>query len=148
LTNYSFTVNGAAATVAQVIAATANDIITVTDNGVAGIKGDGTDTLRHIERLQFSDQALVIDGLNRGPVGLLAISDTTPTEDQLLTVSIAGVTDPDNVTAANPTGAITGLVSYFWQADNADGIFVDIQRIAAGEVTRLEGTSFTPTEPF
>jgi Ca2+-binding RTX toxin-like protein len=149
LADYSFTVNGVAATVAQVIAATGNDIITVTDNGTAGIAGDGTDTLRHIERLQFADQAIVIDGLNRGPVGLLQISDTTPTEDQLLTVSIAGVTDPDNVRPGNPTGAINGPVSYFWQADlNGDGHFEDIQQFSAGEVHRIEGTSFTPTQPF
>jgi Ca2+-binding RTX toxin-like protein len=150
LANYSFTVNGVAANVAQVIAATANDIITVTDNVVAGIKGDGIDSLRHIERLQFADQAIVIDGLNHGPVGLLTISDTTPTEDQLLTVSIAGVTDADNVSAANPTGAITKPVSYFWQAEfnPGSGIFTDLTHFAAGEVSRVEGTSFTPTEPF
>src|SRR4029450_13688594 len=121
LANYTFTVNGVAANVAAVVAATANDIITVTDNAVAGIKGDGTDTLRHIERLQFSDQALVIDGLNHGPAGLLTISDPTPAEDQLLTVLIAGVTDADNVSATNPTGAITGPVAYFWPPQGAQG---------------------------
>jgi len=147
LANYTFTVNGVAADVAAVVAATANDIITVTDTTTAGIKGDGTDTIRHIERLQFSDQALVIDGLNHAPVGLLTISDTTPTEDQLLTVSIAGVTDADNVVSA---GAITGPVSYFWQAElnPGSGIFEDITFFAAGEISRAEGRSFTPTEPF
>ena len=50
---------------------------------------DGTDTLRNIERLQFSDQALVFDGLNAEPDGFLTINDATPTEDQLLTVSAA-----------------------------------------------------------
>ena len=49
---------------------------------------DGTDTLRNIERLQFSDQALVFDGLNAEPNGFLTINDATPpTEDQLLMVS-------------------------------------------------------------
>jgi Ca2+-binding RTX toxin-like protein len=152
LANYTFTVNGVAATAAQVVAATANDIITVTDTTTAGIKGDGTGTIRHIERLQFSDQALVIDGLNHAPVGLLTIldaatntPDATPTEDQLLKVSIAGVTDADN-----PTGAITGPVSYFWQAElnPGDGVFTDITFFAAGEISRAEGTSFTPTKPF
>src|SRR5262249_7824740 len=128
LSNYTFTVNGVAADIAAVAAATANDIITVTDTTTAGVKGDGTDTIRHIERLQVSDQAIVIDGLNHGPQGLLTISDTTPAEDELLTVSIAGVTDADNVSATNPTGAITGPVSYFWQVETATGtgVFEDL----------------------
>src|SRR5262249_20912937 len=50
---YTFTVNGVAADIATVVAASANDIITVTDITTAGVKGDGTDTIRHIERLQF-----------------------------------------------------------------------------------------------
>src|SRR5262249_14104985 len=147
LANYTFTVNGVATDVAGVIAATSNDIITVTDNTGAGIP-DGTDTLRHIERLQFSDQAIVIDGLNHAPTGLLTISDATPTEDQLLTVSIPGVTDADNISATNPTGAITGPVSYFWQGEVSPGIFQDIEFFGAGETQRAVGTSFTPTEPF
>src|SRR5262249_4613920 len=150
LANYTFTVNGVAADIAGVVAASANDIITVTDITTAGVKGDGTDTIRHIERLQFSDHALVIDGLDHAPVGLLQISDATPAEDQLLTVSIAGVTDADNVSATNPTGAITGPVSYFWQVETNPGsnVWEDITFFAAGEISRQEGTSFTPTEPF
>src|SRR5262249_57704041 len=84
LANYSFTVNGVAVGVAGVVAATANDIITVTDNTGA----DGADTIRHIERLQFSDQAIVIDGLNAAPVGQLTISDPSPAEDHPLPLSI------------------------------------------------------------
>src|SRR5262249_42229604 len=147
LADYSFTVNGVAANVAQVVAATATDLITVTDNNAAGIP-DGTDTLRHIERLQFADQALVIDGLNHAPAGLLTISDPTPTEDQLLTVSIAGVTDADNVSPTNPTGAIPEPVSYFWQGELTPGVFQDIEFFGAGETQRAVGLSFTPTEPF
>ena len=87
---------------------------------------DGTDTLRNVERLQFSDQALVVDGSNASPDGVLTIDDDTPTEDGLLTVSAAGVTDEDNVSATNPTGAITGPISFFWQAEVRPGIFEDI----------------------
>src|SRR5262249_26764405 len=148
LENYTFTVNGVATAAAALAAATANDIITVTDITTAGVKGDGTDTIRHIERLQFSDQALVIDGLNHAPVGLLTISNPAPAENELLTVSIAGVTDADNVTTANPTGAIRGPVSYFWHVETTPGVFEDITFFAAGEISRAEGTSFTPTEPF
>src|SRR5262249_20987634 len=119
------------------------------DTTTVGIP-DGTDTLRHIERLQFSDQSIVLGGLDHTPVGLLTISDPTPTEDELLTVSIAGVTDADNVSATNPTGAITGPVSYFWQAELAPGTgnFQDIMYFGAGETQRAVGLTFTPTEPF
>src|SRR5262249_46948284 len=90
------------------IAQQPNGTVVVTDN----VGTDGVDTLKHIERIQFSDQAFVLGGLNHAPVGLLTISDPTPTENQLLTVSIAGVTDADNVRPGNATGAITGPVSY------------------------------------
>ena len=151
LANYSFTLNGVAVDAAGLVGAGGDDIITVTDNSATGgVKVEGTDHLRHIERLQFSDQAVVLGGLNHQPHGTLTISDATPTEDQLLTVSIAGVTDADNVSATNPTGAITGTVSYFWQGELTAGAgnFQDIMFFGAGETQRAVGTSFTPTEPF
>jgi len=93
---------------------TSDDVILVTDN----VGTDGTDRLTHIERLQFSDQAVVLGGLNAEPDGLLTILDAatntpddTPTEDQLLRVSIAGVTDADNISLTNPSGAITSPVA-------------------------------------
>src|SRR4030095_16941005 len=67
-------------------------------------------------------------------------SDTTPTEGQPLTVSIADVIDPDNP----GTGAITGPVSYFWQAEIAPGIFETLTTFGAGEVERVHGLKFTP----
>src|SRR5262249_21799570 len=84
-------------------------VVTVIDN----VGDDGTDTLMHIERVQFSDQAFIlVPGLNQEPEGALAILDAatgtpdpTPTENQTLRVSIAGVTDGNNVGATNPTGA-------------------------------------------
>jgi Ca2+-binding RTX toxin-like protein len=102
-----------------------DDIVTVTDNVVAR---DGSDRLTHIERLQFSDQAVVlVPGLNAEPVGQLAVldavsgtPDNTPTEGQLLRVSIAGVTD-----ANNPGGVIHGA-SYVWQSEVTPGVFQDI----------------------
>ena len=69
----------------------------MTDNVV---DRDGVDRLIDIERLQFADGNVVLaPGLNAEPVGTLTISDTTPTEGDLLTVSIAGVTDADNAGA-------------------------------------------------
>ena len=64
---------------------------------------DGTDTLKHVERLQFADQAVVLSGLNHAPAGTLSISNTAPVENHPVTVSIAGVTDADNVSSTNPT---------------------------------------------
>ena len=120
----------------------ADDIVTVTDN----VGTDGVDTLMHIERLQFADQAIVLGGLNSAPAGNLLIGGT-PAEDQALTVSIAGITDANNVTPANPTGAIQGPVAYFWQVElrPGDGVFTDIVTdFSAGEVARVEGPTFTP----
>lgn len=49
-------------------------VVDVLGNLVAGV--DGTDTLNAIERLQFSDQSLVlVNGLNAGPVGSAVILD-------------------------------------------------------------------------
>ena len=95
--------------------------------------------------LQFSDQALVFDGLNAKPNGFLTINDATPTEDQLLMVSAAGVTDANNVSPTNLTGAITGPISYFWQSEVRPGVFEDILiENAGGEVARATGLTFTP----
>ena len=127
---------------------------TIVDNGDSTwtitdtVGTDGSDTVRNIERLQFADQSVVLGGLNAVPVGQPTIDDTTPTEDQLLSVTIAGVTDADNVTLANPTGAVTGPVSYFWQVeeDPGSGIFTDILLEdvpgAGGETIRATGPTF------
>ena len=65
----------------------ATDIVTVTDL----VGGDGIDTLKHIERLSFADQTIVLGG-GCQPASRWADrrSSGTPTEDQPLTVSIAG----------------------------------------------------------
>ncbi|TFZ07414.1 heme peroxidase, partial [Ramlibacter henchirensis] len=119
----------------------------VDDNGVvvfgAGI--DGVDRLTNIERLQFADLAAEIgDVFDSMPDGLLTISDDTPNSGQQLTVSAAGVTDADNVTAANPTGAITGPISFVWQAEVAPGVFEDIVRAAGVGDLLATGATFTP----
>src|SRR5262245_14114237 len=141
LADYTFTVDGVTVDADDLAAASAaagpNAVVTVTDT----VGGDGTDTIRHVERLQFADQSIVLGGLNHAPAGLLTISDGTPAENQLLTVSIAGVTDADNL-----AGAITGPVSYFWQVELVpdSGVFTDITTFGAGEAARVEGLTFTP----
>ncbi|MGZ9739694.1 peroxidase family protein [Pseudomonas sp. GNP012] len=125
----------------------ADDVYTVTDS-VAG--RDGADTLLHIERLQFADNQLVlVDGLNAEPAGSPTVTDGNGgaiVVGDILTVSVAGVTDADNVGAGNPQGLINGSVSYFWQfeADPGSGVFEDIILLPAGDVAfqSADGTTF------
>ena len=70
-------------------------------------------------------------------------------EDQTVTVTIAGVTDADNVTPDNPDGAITDPVSFFWQVeeDPGSGRFTTIlNENVGGELARATGTTFTVPE--
>jgi Ca2+-binding RTX toxin-like protein len=127
------------------------DTVIVTDS-VAG--RDGVDRLTGIERLQFADVALpsgVGTAQNNDPLGHLAILDAatgvrdeTPVAGQLLRVSDRGVHDADNQSVANPTGAVTGGVAYYWQVENipGSGIFEDITFVAAGEASRAIGTTY------
>src|SRR5262249_4477374 len=104
-----------------------------------------------------ADQAVVlVPGLNSEPVGALAVldaatntPDNTPTEGQLLRVSIAGVTDANNVSPTSPTGAITSSVSYVWQVERnpGTGVFEDIINLPAGDLAfqSANGTTFRVT---
>ncbi|NUU38985.1 peroxidase family protein [Pseudomonas sp. C2B4] len=125
--------------------------VIVTDS-VAG--RDGVDRLTGIERLQFADSSQssgVGTAQNAGPVGHLAIlddatgvRDDTPVAGQLLRVSNLGVHDADNSSVANPTGAVTGAVAYYWQVENipGTGIYEDITVVEAGEASRATGTTY------
>ncbi len=132
-----------AARVNYTISTTADGTTIVTDNRVVGVGvpvTDGIDTLRGIERLQFADQALVlVPGLNNEPVGALTISDDTPAVNQLVTVSNAGVTDADGITA--------GSFTYLWQVERiADsGVFTDIIQDVGGNPSIAHGASFRVT---
>ena len=126
--------------------------ITVThnDGGVVGTPGiDGVDKIRNIERLQFSDGAYdLVPGLNSSAVGLLTLSGgATATVGVPLSVSIAGVTDADNLTPDNPSGAITGPVQFFWQQETepGTGVFSDIQLVNGLGILVATGPTFTPT---
>ena len=80
--------------------------------------------------------------LNNEPVGALRISDGSPAVGQVLTVGTPFVSDADNA----GDGSITPPVAYFWQADlGGNGVFTDITVFAAGELSRVEGASFTVT---
>ena len=59
------------------------------------------------------------------------------------------MTDADNVSASNPTGAITGTVSYVWQFEPnpGSGVFEDIIAAPVGDLAfqSANGTSFRVT---
>src|SRR6185295_5033207 len=111
---------------------------------------DGTDHLTHIERLQFSDQTVELTtGLDAAPTGELTITDVNGGDirtGDFLRASIAGVTDLDNVSATNPTGAITGDIRYTWQAEfvPGSGVFDDIILLPGGDLAfeSASGTVF------
>ena len=99
-------------------------MFTVVHSG--GTRIDGTDTLHNIERLQFSDQTVLLSGGNPPPSGFAVISDATPTEDQLLTVDMGTVADVNGI---NPT-----TLAFEWQAETNPGVWTTVGT----------GDSFTP----
>jgi Ca2+-binding RTX toxin-like protein len=142
LANYTIAVNGIVVDPAVPLNIVGTDIVTVTDN----VGKEETDRLTNIERLQFSDQAVVlVQGVNAEPVGALTVDNTAPTVGQILTVSAAGLTDGDNA-----GGAIHNSISYIWQFEAApgSGVFEDIilgpGRIGIGFV-RADAPTFTVT---
>ncbi|QJQ09910.1 heme peroxidase [Pseudomonas putida] len=126
----------------------ADDVWTVTDT----VDGrDGVDTLLHIERLQFSDsQRVLVAGVNAQPTGSPTVTDGNGgaiTVGDMLTVSVAGVLDADNISAGNPAGTLADRsVSYYWQfeADPGSGVFEDIILLPAGDLAfqSADGTAF------
>ena len=107
------------------------------------------DTLRNIERLQFADAAVnLVDGINSDPEGIVFIdNEIAPTEDQLLTVT-AELFDANNITAANPFGAVTGPIAFFWQVElrpvAEPGVFEDIVIATGVGDQHATGPTFTP----
>lgn len=126
----------------------ADDVWTVADT-VAG--RDGTDTLLHIERLQFADtQQVLVTGLNAQPVNSPTIADVNGgaiTVGDTLRVSVAAVRDADNITAGNPQGTLNNSsVSCYWkfEANPGTGVFEDIIHLPAGDLAfqSADGTAF------
>ncbi|MHC8309521.1 peroxidase family protein [Pseudomonas sp. GT1P32] len=129
-------------------ASLADDVWTVADT-VAG--RDGTDTLLHIERLQFADtQRVLVPGQNAQPTGRPTVTDGNGgdiTVGDTLTVSMAGVRDANNITVGNLQGLVNNTsVSYYWQfeANPGTGVFEDIILLPAGDLAfqSADGTSF------
>ena len=91
-------------------------------------------------------------GLDAGPVGSPTITDLNGgdvTVGDFLRVSIVGVTDPNNVSATNPTGTITGPIRYTWQSEAVagSGVFDDIILLPGGDLAfeSASGISFRVT---
>ncbi|PSJ45132.1 heme peroxidase [Zobellella endophytica] len=90
---------------------------------------DGSDLLRNIERLQFSDVTMDLVSGNLLASGTPEVNDTTPTEGQELTAGLGSLVDLN--------GTNNSTFSYQWQVGS--GLtFVNI----AGAV----GATFTPTQ--
>lgn len=133
---------------------TANDVdgdgfITVShDTGGIGLGADGVDRLKNIERVRFADETVDIALVEN----TLAAGQPTIAGDFLaggvLTASVAGVTDADNVTGTNPDGAVTGTVVYNWQVEliPGSGAFTNIERVVADELVPVRGQSMTLTD--
>ncbi len=88
---------------------------------------DGTDILRDVEWIQFSDSLVAGVFPNVPASGTPAVSDTTPIAGSALTVSTAGIADADGL----------GAFSYRWESAAS----------AAGPWTAIAGAtlaSFTP----
>jgi Ca2+-binding RTX toxin-like protein len=93
---------------------------------VAHLRGtatDGTDTIRNIEQLRFSDRTLNLTGEP-------AISDLTPTEGQALTASPG--------TIAEFSGVNPAAITFQWQMMVEGGTFTNIPGAT--------GLTFTPTQ--
>ena len=111
---------------------------------------DGTDLLRNIERLQFSDLSLQIPGLNNAPTGAPEIvlpgtmtPATNPAVGQQLEASLGTLADADGLPV------LPGHFSYRWQFEEepGSGAFVDFEITnASGEVGPLTGQLITVPE--
>ena len=95
--------------------ARANHVVTENGDGTWTVThpATGTDILRNIERLVFSDETVeLVPGLNSAAVGTIDFSTMTPVEDVELTLTPA-FTDPDGL-PADPAD-----IAWAWQwADN------------------------------
>ena len=121
--------------------------VTVTHT-VGGVPGaDGTDRVRNIELLQFTDGIQILDPnlVNSAAQGSLAITVNTPPDVNVgdtLTVNLGTVTDADN-----PGGVVNlSAITLTWQVEQTLGLgdWVTIQDPLTE--TPVTGPSFTPNE--
>ncbi len=111
-------------------ATTDDDVYLVTDTNV-GLGSDGSDRVSGIERLIFSDfvsNLVDTSAINAAPEGNLAVTVNFAGATPMLRVSAAGVTDADNVSDTNPTGAILSPITFIWRQEVSpgSGVFRDV----------------------
>ena len=111
-------------------ATTDDDVYLVTDTNV-GLGTDGSDRVSGIERLIFSDfvsNLVDTSAINAAPEGNLAVTVNFAGATPMLRVSAAGVTDADNVSDTNPTGAILSPITFIWRQEVSpgSGVFRDV----------------------
>ena len=108
----------------------ASYVITPLANGYRVVGAGVIDTLSNVEYMQFADQTIVTaTGLvNSAPTGSLAVSDATPTEDQLLSIT-------DSLADADGLGGR----SYQWQSSGNGGTLWR-------NINGATGTSFAPRD--
>ena len=113
----------------------------VGDDNVGGL--DGTDKLKNIERLFFSDGTIKANN-HTNSIATGAVNVTANTSTGELTASLTGaalgnVADADGFNAAG--------VRFIWQfeAVPGSGIWSNINRITADEFSPVIGPTFTPT---
>ena len=94
-----------------------------------GTGADGTDIVKNVEFLQFTDVLVSVGaiGANNPPTGQPAISDSTPDENQLLTASIGTLADADGINLAS--------LIFTWQMETP-----------AGWVSLADAVTFTPLD--
>jgi Ca2+-binding RTX toxin-like protein len=89
---------------------------------VGGTAADGIDTVRNVERLQFTDAT--VGTANQPATGVPTLSTTTPQQGVALTASTTGITDAD--------GLVGTTFNFQWQAGTTD-------------ILGATSASFTPT---
>ena len=104
---------------------------------------DGVDRVKNIERFQFSDITIQLAGVDNSLAEGRPVILGTPALGEVLSVSMANVTDADNAPPGNPTPPI----SFIWQVETVpgSGIFTDILTGAADELFPVRGPTFTVT---
>ncbi|MCB5174238.1 cadherin-like domain-containing protein [Microvirga sp. SM9] len=106
----------------------------------SNLVSDGVDKLRNIEKLRFSDgnggtvEYNIDELFNRPATGVPVISDTSPTEGQVLTVNTSGIQDLNGL----------GAFSYQWQSSANGTAWTDIAGATGATFTPqdLPGTAF------
>jgi Ca2+-binding RTX toxin-like protein len=111
------------------------------DDNLGGL--DGTDKLKNIERLFFSDQTIKANNhANTIATGVVNVTANTTTGE--LTASLTGSTLGD---VADVDGFNAADVRFIWQVETVagSGIWTNINRITADEFSPVTGPTFTPT---